>query len=131
VLEVLIRLREESGNPGASITSAAVYDRLRGRLAFQRSEAVSAALRFLQERRYVTLTRRDGPGPQTYSVFLNPLYTRAEMRSPPDFENSAPRMATISHLRSPYGKSEKHSAAVDSQPDPLLPTGTDEWSMEI
>jgi hypothetical protein len=124
VLEVLLTLRDEAGGIGATITSAMVYDRLRGRQAFQKAEAVIAVLRSLEERRYIILIRRDGPGPQTYSVFLNPLYIPAKMRSYPVSGPSGGEMAPISQLRSQSGEIPES--------EPLAPTGTDDtWSMDL
>lgn len=121
VLETLATLEEEAAG---AVSSAAIYDRLRGRQAFQKSEAVIAALRELEQRRYVAMIRRDGPGPHTYSVFLNPLYKAAKMRSSPDIEPYAPETGTISHFRRPSESGQKNA--------PLSPTGTDgEWSMEL
>ena len=110
ILEVVKRLQAESG----SVTSADVYDRVRGRQAFQRTATVIGALRTLEERRHVRLERREGPGPETYFVILNPLDMPAEMRSSPISDP----VGVISHLRS-------HSGDAPDRETDLDPTGTD------
>jgi len=111
VLDVVMRLHAEADG---ELTSAAVYDRLRGRHAFQKAETVIGALRVLQERRYVRLERREGPGPPTYSIQVNPLGTPAKMRSfseqGSDGAGEEPHirpLPAISHFRSPSDMVEK------------------------
>lgn len=82
VLDVVMRLHAKADG---ELTSAAVYDRLRGRHAFQKAETVVGALRVLEERRSVRLERREGPGPPTYAILVNPLHTSAKMRSFPEY----------------------------------------------
>jgi hypothetical protein len=142
VLETLTALRDDVGGNDDAITSAMVYDRLRGRQVFQKAEAVIATLRTLQERRYLALVRRDGPGPQTYSVFLNPLYMPATLRSYPVSDPPGQENAAISHLRSQPAKEQepdivsishlpRHSGHLPGT-GALAPTGTDDtWSMDL
>ena len=124
VLDTLVALEEESAGAHGPVSSAAIYDRLRGRQTFQKSESVIAALRELEQRRYVALARRDGPGPHTYSVFLNPLYGAAKMRSSHGIRTNQAEPGTISHFRRPLESVPKNDA--------LPPTGTDglpEWEV--
>src|SRR5688500_8600434 len=102
VLEAVVTLAGEL-EPGDRPTSATIYDRLRGRHAFQKSETVTDALRFLEERRYVRLIRRDGPGPMSYLIVLNPLYQPAKMRRSPELDHPAQHNGVISQFRTAYG----------------------------
>lgn len=115
------------GDSSNVITSAQVYDRVRGRYTFRKASRVLAILQSLEEHRFIRLTRRDGPGPRSYTIARNPirdgcedakLAPQPDINTPPDGPNPA-----ISQFRS-------RPKALDS-PDiapvaPLAPTGTDD-----
>ncbi len=76
ILDVVDALLD--GDPANITTSARVYDRVRGRYPFRKSDRVNAILHVLEEHRYIRLVRREGPGPKTYTILRNPLRNGCE-----------------------------------------------------
>ncbi len=73
-------------NPNASVSSADVYDKVRGRYIFRKTDRVIAVLKTLEEHRCIRLVQRAGPGPHSYTVLRNPLRTTCEdAKSPSGF----------------------------------------------
>jgi hypothetical protein len=127
VLAIIMELR--SIQPGGVATSAQVYDKARARVRFRESKETLKVLRSLEEHRYIRLTRREGPGPESYTIDVNPRYrhTPAKLRNsglyPPDQDDSVGQAdggAIISQFRRGDPLLEGH------EPDPLEPTGTDD-----
>lgn len=126
VLQVIDTLQD--GNALTLVTSADVYDRVRGRYTFRKADRVLSILQTLEEHRYIRLIRREGPGPRSYAILRNPIEGACEdAKMYPDTGEFSPRTggdAVISHLR-------RHSIHVDSETptpirdEPLAPTGTD------
>lgn len=121
------------GNPQTPITSADVYDRVRGRYIFRKADRVISILQTLEEHRYIRLVRRDGPGPRTYIIFRNPKGGTCENAELPPAQDISPpntrEQAGTSHLRRhPPSPQEEDPTPLWS--DPLPPTGTDDdWEV--
>lgn len=105
------------GNPTAPITSADIYDRVRGRYIFRKAERVTTILQTLEEHRFIRLERRDGPGPRTYVIFRNPKGVPCEdAELPPRSGISTPDAGhdhVIPHLR-------RHPPSPETQEPTLL-----------
>jgi hypothetical protein len=113
-----------------SVSSADIYDRVRGRHAFRKSERLLQVLRSLEEHRYVRLTRREGPGPRTYTVERNPLSNSCDIATSPFEPAQATAIASDTpHLRifagDPKGSADDALENLRTFPDLLAPTGTD------
>jgi hypothetical protein len=93
VLEIIMELR--STRQGGVVTSAQVSDKTRARVRFRQPKQTLKVLRSLEEHRYIRLTRREGPGLESYTIDVNPRYrhTPAKLRNsgpnPVDQEDSA------------------------------------------
>lgn len=132
VLNVIDTLLES--NPDATVTSADVYDRVRGRYIFRKADRVISILQTLEGHRYIRMVRREGPGPRSYTIIRNPMRgTCEDAKLPPDSAGSDPDTGhdqVISHFRSPSITLEK-PVPTPIRPEPLRPTGTegadDEW----
>lgn len=126
------------GNPTAPITSADIYDRVRGRYVFRKADHVTTILQTLEEHRYIRLVRRDGPGPRTSTIYRNPkgdTCEDAKLPPPPVLRTPETCQETgTSHLRrhppSPETRGSKHIEPTPIRPEPLSPTGTDDdWEV--
>jgi len=111
----------QSGDPNVIISSADVYDRVRGRYIFRKSDSVITVLKTLEEHRYIRLIQREGPGPRSYVVLTNPFRTTCEdAKSPSDTGDDR----VSSHLRSvPIALEKPEPTPI--RDEPLAPTGTD------
>jgi hypothetical protein len=80
VLDIIMELR--STQPGGVVTSAQLSDKTRARVRFREAKQTLKVLRSLEEHRYIRLTRRVGPGPESYTIDVNPRYrhTPAKLR---------------------------------------------------
>lgn len=106
--------------PHPPITSADVYDRVRGRYSFRKADHVIAILQTLETHRSIRLVRREGPGPRTYIISRNPKGVPCEdAKFPPQPNINTPNTGqepVIPHSRRVPPSPERQ------EPTPLRPS---------
>ena len=124
------------GDTSNTVTSAEVYDRVRGRYQFRKADRVNAILQTLEEHRFIRLVRREGPGPKCYIISRSPLRDGCENAkfapNPPETGPYTGQEQTISHFRRVPPSPETESPPDIVPVADLAPTGTSgPWRMEL
>lgn len=123
VLEVIQRLASDTGN----LTRSDLRKSIRGRTAFAQASDLNAPLAMLQEYGWIRITKLETGARPSEIIFLNPLKSIPEI---PVMVLLGPEVG-VSGISGMDFQESGLETPTPIRDEPLAPTGTGEWSIEI